>query len=367
VHHPHTTRPVQAGPKASTDSNIEQRLCHAVIVIVCRCSILVVDGFDSCRTNCAFNGPSGYASARLAKRCRCDSTAQELCSRNRDCYSSRNLNRVKNTGDQISQEQPSTHCQTLWSALHNVLMLQLTLAQLDLLLDVTARLVLGELQADFSAQLVGLCGCDDRAVRAGELRLNKDLPLGAHALHGINIDFATLSNCQLVQCAELVCCGRLRKPICQRVPRGHLIVLRPLKAGPLKLWSVECHEQPLKGFDMGREIFVFGSNLAGRHGKGAALHARLKHGAELGVGRGLTGNAYALPTKDENLKVIPLEVIEAFIDEFLAFAEENDDLTFAITRVGCGLAGYDWETQIKPLFNYDLPANCYFLEPPTET
>jgi hypothetical protein len=118
---------------------------------------------------------------------------------------------------------------------------------------------------------------------------------------------------------------------------------------------------------MGREIFVFGSNLAGRHGKGAALHARLKHGAELGVGRGLTGNAYALPTKDENLKVIPLEVIEAFIDEFLAFAEENDDLTFAITRVGCGLAGYDWETQIKPLFSYDLPANCYFLEPPTET
>lgn len=57
-------------------------------------------------------------------------------------------------------------------------------------------------------------------------------------------------------------------------------------------------------------IFVFGSNLAGRHGKGAALFARQQRGAKTGVGEGLTGTSYALPTKDENLKTRPLEAVE---------------------------------------------------------
>lgn len=68
-------------------------------------------------------------------------------------------------------------------------------------------------------------------------------------------------------------------------------------------------------------IFVFGSNLAG--GAGAALTARLHHKAKLGVGRGLTGRAYALPTKDERLQVRSLEEIKEDVDLFIKFAKEQ--------------------------------------------
>lgn len=103
-------------------------------------------------------------------------------------------------------------------------------------------------------------------------------------------------------------------------------------------------------------IFVFGSNLAGRHGKGAALAARQIHGAVYGVGVGRTGNAYAIPTKAADLSVLPLEAIAGYVRDFVAYAQENPDLTFEVTRVGCGLAGYA-DTQIAPLFR-DAPPNC---------
>lgn len=96
-------------------------------------------------------------------------------------------------------------------------------------------------------------------------------------------------------------------------------------------------------------IFVFGSNLAGRHGKGAAKYARDKLGAEYGVGEGLTGSCYALPTKDHELKVLPLEAISSNIDTFLSVAKERKDLTFKVTPIGCGLAGYK-KKQIAGLF-----------------
>jgi hypothetical protein len=64
-------------------------------------------------------------------------------------------------------------------------------------------------------------------------------------------------------------------------------------------------------------IFVFGSNLAGRHGKGAALCARQHHGAVYGVGVGRTGDSYAIPTKDVTLRTLPLKTIEAFVDQFI--------------------------------------------------
>src|SRR5690554_5287689 len=97
------------------------------------------------------------------------------------------------------------------------------------------------------------------------------------------------------------------------------------------------------------EIFVFGSNLAGRHGKGAAKVARAQYGAVYGVGEGLTGRAYAIPTKDVYIKTLPLFSIKAYIREFVLFAQEHPEMTFFLTRVGCGLAGYTDE-QIAPLF-----------------
>ena len=66
-----------------------------------------------------------------------------------------------------------------------------------------------------------------------------------------------------------------------------------------------------------RDIFVFGSNLAGRHGKGAALYAAKNFGAERGVGEGETGDSYAIPTKDENLQTLPLSAVEAAIVRFI--------------------------------------------------
>jgi hypothetical protein len=105
-------------------------------------------------------------------------------------------------------------------------------------------------------------------------------------------------------------------------------------------------------------IFVFGSNLAGRHGKGAALHARLHHGALYGQGIGYQGNAYAIPTKDRNIQTLPLASVQKYVSEFLAFAEAHPELTFQVTRIGCGLAGFR-DNQIAPLFA-SAPPNCYF-------
>lgn len=97
-------------------------------------------------------------------------------------------------------------------------------------------------------------------------------------------------------------------------------------------------------------IFVFGSNIAGRHGKGAALHARLKHGAIYGVGIGRQGNSYAIPTKDANLRPLPLADIQIFVTGFLEYAKDNPKEQFQLTAIGCGLTGYSPE-QIAPMFN----------------
>jgi hypothetical protein len=103
-------------------------------------------------------------------------------------------------------------------------------------------------------------------------------------------------------------------------------------------------------------IFVFGSNACGRHGKGAALHARTFYGAELGRGLGRTGDAYAIPTKDCDLNVLPLEAIQGYVDQFINYAKNNLDLKFLVTAIGTGLAGYD-HSEIAPMFK-DVPDNC---------
>jgi hypothetical protein len=115
--------------------------------------------------------------------------------------------------------------------------------------------------------------------------------------------------------------------------------------------------------DLKRVIFVFGSNLAGRHGRGAAKDAHYLWGAAYGTGSGPTGNAYAIPTKDENLKVLELDEIEPYVKEFVKYANKNRKLLFYVTAFGTGLAGYTVE-QIKPLFGpfHWLPHNIVFTK-----
>ena len=103
-------------------------------------------------------------------------------------------------------------------------------------------------------------------------------------------------------------------------------------------------------------IFVFGSNLAGRHGAGSAKHAMLHHGARYGVGIGFYGSSYAIPTKDASLRTLPLSDIKQHIDTFVEFARKNYNMNFEIVKVGCGLAGYT-DAQVAPLFR-GLPNNC---------
>ncbi|NBP16726.1 hypothetical protein EBU95_20445 [bacterium] len=96
------------------------------------------------------------------------------------------------------------------------------------------------------------------------------------------------------------------------------------------------------------EVFVFGSNLAGRHGAGAAKLA-LKWGAEYGKGIGMFGQTYAIPTKDRSIKTLEKELIKPYVMCFTLFARRHPTLTFLVTQIGCGLAGYA-PKDIAPMF-----------------
>ncbi|MBU6460637.1 MAG: hypothetical protein KGQ58_07165 [Proteobacteria bacterium] len=104
------------------------------------------------------------------------------------------------------------------------------------------------------------------------------------------------------------------------------------------------------------EIFVFGSNLAGRHFAGASRYAVEHHGAIEGRAAGLQGNSYAIPTKDEDIITLPIGHIKSYVDEFIRFSRTHPELSFYVTRVGCGQAGYT-DRDIAPLFQM-APENC---------
>lgn len=104
-------------------------------------------------------------------------------------------------------------------------------------------------------------------------------------------------------------------------------------------------------------IFVFGSNEKGIHGKGSALEAVKNWGARMGVGKGRTGDAYAIATKKTPYISLPLSEIEKNVKEFIAYATEHPELRFVVVRIACGNAGYQ-EYQIRPLFR-DAPSNCH--------
>ena len=92
------------------------------------------------------------------------------------------------------------------------------------------------------------------------------------------------------------------------------------------------------------EVFVFGSNLEGMHGGGAARAAFKNFGAVMGCGVGLRGQSYAIPTMQGGV-----ETIAPYVDQFIAFAKEHSELFFYVTRIGCGIAGFR-DRDIAPLF-----------------
>jgi hypothetical protein len=112
------------------------------------------------------------------------------------------------------------------------------------------------------------------------------------------------------------------------------------------------------------EVFVFGSNLAGGHGKGAALAAKQCYGAKYGAACGyMLGDrpgehCYAIPTKDVKLRTLPLDEIEYHVSQFRKTVSDSDlsGHTFFVTRIGCGLAGYN-DAEIAPMFA-GFPDNC---------
>lgn len=107
------------------------------------------------------------------------------------------------------------------------------------------------------------------------------------------------------------------------------------------------------------EIFVFGSNEAGTHGKGAALQA-LKFGAIRGVGEGIQGSTYGIPTKNKKIKTLSISKIEKYIQNFTNYASENTHLTFLVTSIGCGYAGYK-PKDIAPLFKDAINLDNVYL------
>lgn len=92
------------------------------------------------------------------------------------------------------------------------------------------------------------------------------------------------------------------------------------------------------------EIFVFGSNLAGAHGGGAAYLAYQRFGAVMGQGVGLQGQSYAIPTMQGGP-----DTILPYVEEFIRFADMHPELTFLVTKIGCGIAGFT-PAEIAPLF-----------------
>lgn len=112
-------------------------------------------------------------------------------------------------------------------------------------------------------------------------------------------------------------------------------------------------------FRLGK-IFVFGSNLAGIHAAGAAREAKESYGAINSYGIGLLGMSYAIPTKDVNIKTLPLYAINLAVANFLVFAHERPAMLFYVTAIGTGLAGYT-HAQIAPMFRH-ASENCELPE-----
>ena len=109
-----------------------------------------------------------------------------------------------------------------------------------------------------------------------------------------------------------------------------------------------------------KQIFVFGSNLAGRHGKGAVRQA-LTWGAIWGQAAGLQGRTYGIPTKDRSIRrVLSVREITPFVEDYIDFTIANPELIFLTTEIGCGLAHYKPKA-IAPLFERAIEVENIWL------
>lgn len=107
-------------------------------------------------------------------------------------------------------------------------------------------------------------------------------------------------------------------------------------------------------------VWVFGSNLKGQHGSGAAKVAHANFSAPYGAFRGSVGQAYAIPTNDKKLNLICLVDIKNDVAEFLEVAKNTPKSKYFVTRIGCGFSGYE-DSEIAPFFR-GAPDNCSFNE-----
>jgi len=107
------------------------------------------------------------------------------------------------------------------------------------------------------------------------------------------------------------------------------------------------------------DIFVFGSNKAGRHGRGAAKYANDYYGAEYGVGEGPTGYAYAIPTKGHKLEALPFSEIDLAICRFIEHAKNTPQDSYELTPIGTGLAGHSKREVWSVLKREGLPRNVF--------
>lgn len=103
-------------------------------------------------------------------------------------------------------------------------------------------------------------------------------------------------------------------------------------------------------------IYVFDSNLAGRHMNGSALRAYREYGAVYGQAYGVQGTSFGIPTRDEDFKILSLTKIKNYVSSFIRYAELNPHITFQVTNIGGGVNGYD-EKDIAELFKA-APLNC---------
>lgn len=108
------------------------------------------------------------------------------------------------------------------------------------------------------------------------------------------------------------------------------------------------------------EIFVFGSNESGIHGAGAARIAFNCFGAKWNLGFGIAGHSFAIPTKDWDVITLSLDNIQFYVDRFLEFVKSNPHLIFYVTKIGCGLAGYEVK-DIAPLFKNAINTKNIYL------
>jgi hypothetical protein len=107
------------------------------------------------------------------------------------------------------------------------------------------------------------------------------------------------------------------------------------------------------------EVFVFGSNLKGFHGAGAARVAENHFEAVMGKGNGHQGQSYAIPTKGFRIETLGIAQITEYINKFVHYTNTETDISFFVTRVGCGLAGFK-DSEIAPLFKN--AKNCSFAK-----